>query len=75
MSDYSPPYSDADAKFENRRNRAVTKIRKMPAENLTVGNLLDIMEALGKYIHDMSEQDVKVVEKILNTHRMDHHCR
>lgn len=75
MSDYSRPYTEEDEKRERRRNSAVERIRQMPAENLTVGDIVDIIEAFGEYRHDMTESDVEIIEKILNTHRMDHHCR
>lgn len=75
MSDYSPPYTEEDAKFDNRRDRAIAKIRKMPAENLTVGDIEDVITVLRKYRSDLNKHDVGVIEKILSTHRMDHHCR
>lgn len=75
MSDYSPPYTEADANWKQRRDKVVAQIRKMPAENLTVGDLLDIVDAFREYRHEMSERDVRTIQKILSTHRMDHHCR
>jgi hypothetical protein len=65
MSDYSPPYTEDDAKRENRRDKAVAKIKKVPAANLTVGDIVDIIEAFGEYRHDMNEHDVKTIERIL----------
>ena len=75
MSDYSLPYTEEDAKFDNRRARAIAKIRKMPAENLTVGDIEDVITVLRKYRSDLNKHDVEVIEKILSTHRIDHHCR
>jgi hypothetical protein len=52
------------------------KIRKLPAENLTVGELLDILDVYRpKYdMHDFSDADAKILQNILDNTRTDHHC-
>lgn len=76
MSDYSRPYTVADAALDHRKAEASARIRKMPAENLTVGELLDIITVFRgiNYGHSMGENDLGVLDRILATHRPDHHC-
>ena len=75
MSDYSPPYTEEDRKFDEKKKSVCERIRKMPLENLTVGDMMAIIECFnGWNHHSPSAIDVDVLDNILQTHRMDHHC-
>jgi hypothetical protein len=76
MSDYSPPYTEEDQKRDDQRDLAIKRIKIMPLENLTFGDLLDLMEVFYGpwYSHDIHPHKVGVINKILSTHRLDHHC-
>lgn len=45
MSDYSPPYTDEDAKLDRRRDKASAKLLNTNLTKLTVGDLFVILEA------------------------------
>jgi hypothetical protein len=57
-------------------DKLMKQIKKLPAENLTVGELLDILDVYRpKYdMHDFDNNDAKVLQNILANTRKDHHC-
>ena len=67
MSDYSPPYTEEDARFDNRVEKLKKCIRVLPIAGITVGQMLDIiavMQPQGSY-HHFNKSDVQTLEKIL----------
>ena len=65
MSDYSRPYSEEDAKFEVRRDRAVSLLRDVKLRDLTVGEMLIIVGMFYHRYFSLGERDVEHMEEIL----------
>jgi hypothetical protein len=69
MSDYSPPYTDEDAKFEKRRDKVIAETHRLSVRDLTVGELLVIVDIFSmKYGYGVSVHAVDVLSKILSQH-------
>jgi len=70
MADYSPPYSKEDAKFDRRKERVVAAIGKLRAGDLTVAELLIIMDAFrGTSYKTLGHYGVEALEIILKSHK------
>jgi len=65
MSDYSPPYTDEDAKLDARKDKADKKIMKIKLGRLTVEDLFRILKAYDHGCLNRSEHDVSLIEGIL----------
>ncbi len=67
MSDYSPPYTEEDTKFDDRVVQIEKRVRRLQASRFTVGELLDIIQALqpGERYHCVGKRDLEAIEKIL----------
>lgn len=63
MSDYSPPYTEEDAKFEKREEYLRKRIRELSLSDLTVDEMLDIIRVMQ---HTFSKDNAKTLERILN---------
>lgn len=65
MSDYSPPYTEEDAKLEQRRNKANGKLLKTKLCNLTVEDLLTIQSVYKSGYLPSYQNYVSRIEEIL----------
>jgi hypothetical protein len=65
MSDYSPPYTDADAKLDKRIEKADKEIRKVMLGSLTVEDLFVILDVYKYGYIGQYDSAVSRIEKIL----------
>ena len=72
MSDYSRPYTDADAEFDERKTRVIDRIKLLKVKNLNVDELLKIIGVFrGEKYYPVSidlESNVDMLEGILEDH-------
>ena len=64
MSDYSPPYTDEDAKADARKDRAVKRIHALKLRDLTVGDMLTIVGIFYHRHFGIGVRDVETLEEI-----------
>ncbi len=65
MSDYSPPYTDEDAKLDARKDKVVKRIHAIKLKHLTVGDMLALVGIFFHRHFSMNERDVERMEEIL----------
>jgi hypothetical protein len=69
MADYSPPYTEEDAKFDKRVEDLQNRIKELPLADLTVGELLKIIKVMqpqSHFHHTFGKADANILEKILD---------
>jgi hypothetical protein len=66
MADYSPPYTEEDANFDARVDKADKIIRKTRLNQLTVGDLMFILEVYKHGYLDPGPSDLCKIEKLFN---------
>jgi hypothetical protein len=65
VSDYSPPYTDADARLDERRERVVKALERLPVKSLKVRDVVTIVQALLRHQDDLYPSQLDDLEKII----------